>query len=288
MRIPTLFLGVVSFGSLLTVASAGPNDVQVSGSRQSAESIEDLGLIEESGGTVDQRVKFRANVSMRSDYTSNALLTGNHGSGDVLWLPGLELGVNVQLGNGFGLDFGARVESVLYSRYDERAFIGYSGTATLDWRPRANLPRVYISAEPYRYDSFDTGDLVTEAIGLTAGTDWGFAFNRGNSLALIGYQFTNYYADPDIDSRAAHRAIAGLVHQFRPQLYGQLLYAYQYNDYREVARSDHRHILSLNFIYQFNRHLFGTLAGTFVDNDSTQDRASYQSAGASLGLSYQF
>lgn len=257
-------------------------------SRQSAEEVEDLGEISEDDGKGELRSKFRANASLRSEYTSNAQLSGNHGSGDVLFYPTLEVGFKSDLGNGFGIDIASRLDATFYSRHDERAFIGYSANATLDWRAKPNLPRIYVSAEPYRYDSFDTGDLMTQAIGLTAGTDWGFAFNSGNSLAFVGYSFTNYFSDPSIDNRTAHRAIVGVVHQFRAQFYGQLFYSYQFNDYQDVDRDDSRHVLGASLTYQFNRQLFGTLSGSFIDSDSTQNRASYQSALVSGGLTFQF
>jgi hypothetical protein len=256
--------------------------------RQSAEEVEDLGEIAPDDGRSELRSKFRANVNFRSEYTSNAQLSGKHGSGDVLFFPGAELGFNTDLGHGFGLDLSTRLESALYARHDERAFIGYSAAATLDWRPKPNLPRVYVSAEPYRYDSFEAGGLLTQAVGLSAGTDWGFAFNKGNSLAFVGYSFTNYFSDPSIDNRTAHRAIVGVVHHFRPQFYGQAFYSYQYSDFQDVDRADSRHILGLSLTYQFNRRLFGTLSGSFIDSDSTQDRASYQSALVSAGVTLQF
>ncbi len=265
---------------------AGESSVRTS---QSAQEIEDIGAIEaaEGEGTAS-RLKFRASVATRADYTSNAKLSGNHGSGDVLFLPTVELGLNAPLGHGFSFDVAVKLEAAAYSRFDERGFIGYSAVTTLDWRPKPNLPRIYIGAEPYRYDSFDTGDLLTQALGLTAGTDWGFAFNGGNSLAFIGYSFTDYLADPNIDDRFSHRGTVGLVHQFKPQLYGQAYYQYQYTDFQEVDRRDSRHIFGVSLTYQINRRLFTSLTGSFVDNDSTQNLASYQSAGASLGLTWQF
>ncbi len=123
---------------------------------------------------------------------------------------------------------------------------------------------------------------------MTAGTDWGFAFNRGNTLAFAGYSFSHYYADPAIDTRSQNRVVIGLTHHIAPKLYGQLIYSFQYSDYDNVDRRDARHIAVANLSYEINRHLFTTLSGSFVDNDSTQLRASYQSAGASLSLTWRF
>lgn len=269
------------------LAQDGAVSLRTSAPPQSAEVTEDLGEISPPG-EAPPRVQFRANANMRGNYTTNAGLTGNHGAGDFLWMPTVEAGFSAQLGRGFSFDFAAKVESVFYSRFDERAFAGYSANATLDWRMKPNLPRIYVGAEPYRYDSYDTGDLITQAVGLHAGTDYGIGFNGGNSLAFAGYQFTHYFADPDIDDRSSQRAVIGLTHQIRPQLYGQLFYAYQYTDFTSFDRTDHRHILSLSLAWQLNRRLFTTLAGSLVDNDSTQARGSYQGANASLGLTWQF
>ena len=262
--------------------------------RQSAAVDEDLGPIEEApdGKTAapaeEPLSKFRSSVGLRTDFTSNAKLSGDHSSGDVLFLPNLEFGFNTKLGQQFAFDIAAKVESVLYAKFDERAFIGYSVPMTLEWRPRPNLPRIYIGAEPYRYDSFDTGNRVTQAIGTSAGTDYGYAFNGGKSLAFIGYTYTHYFSDPSADNRNTNRGIVGVAHQFKPQFYGQLFYAYEYSDFEDVSRHDSRHVVALNFIYQFNRHLFGNVGGSFIDNDSSQARASYQSVIGSLGVTWQF
>jgi hypothetical protein len=43
-----------------------------------------------------------------------------------------------------------------------------------------------------------------------------------------------------------------------------------------------------NLIYQFADRWFGNVTSSFVDTDSTQNGASYQSFGASLGVTKQF
>lgn len=261
---------------------------------QSQEEVEDIGEI---AGSDDKSApppapetpsNFRFNATGRAEYTTNAKLTGSHSSSDLLLLPSLEAGYNSPFAKNFSFDLALRVDSVIYGQYDERGFIGYSTIATVDYRPRPSLPRIYIRAEPYRFDSFDTGDLITQALGLSVGTDWGYAFNANRSLVYLNYSFTDYLSDPNIDDRIAHKASVGLAHQFSNRLTGQFYYAYQYSNFQDIDRHDSRHIVGANLVYRFSDHLFGSLSSAFVDNDATQNRASYQSFVTSVGLSLQF
>src|SRR5438094_3489884 len=82
---------------------------------------EDIGDIHEEGegGLLSF---FHGNVSARGEYVSNAKLQGNHSSGDFLFFPTLVGGFTVPMGYGVTLDVSAKVESVVYSRYDDRGF----------------------------------------------------------------------------------------------------------------------------------------------------------------------
>lgn len=297
MSVRPLLISVFALSTALPLVAQ--ERYHYTGRAQTADEIEDIGEITETsaetsgdGKTVapqpDSRSKFRLAASTRASYTSNAELTGNHSSSDFLFFPTIEGGYNTLLGSGFTFDFAARLDSGIYARYDDRSFVGYGATATLDWRPNPTAPRIFVSAEPYRYDNFDIGGKLTQAVGFSGGTDWGIPFNAGNSLLFVGYNFTHYVSDPSMDTRNSHRAVVGVTHTIRPQLFGQLLYAYNYDDYTNFDRDDSRHIVALNFTWQVNRHLFTTLSGTFIDNDATQDRASYQSAGAAVQLTWNF
>jgi hypothetical protein len=46
--------------------------------------------------------------------------------------------------------------------------------------------------------------------------------------------------------------------------------------------------VGVTLTYQFSQQLFGSLSGSFIDSESTQDRASYQNALLSAGLTLQF
>ncbi|MEA3213193.1 MAG: hypothetical protein QOE70_6250 [Chthoniobacter sp.] len=301
MKIPTLFLTLPALAALslsLRAQDAKNYAYHSSASRQSQQEIEDIGEIvppdNESDGKSAApppaaiKSKFRFNVGTREEFTSNAKLSGDHSSGDLLSLPTIEGGYHTPLGKYFTFDLAAKVESALYADNNDRGFFGYSADATLDYRPAPNLPRIYISAEPYRYDSFDTGDRVTQAVGTLAGTDWGFAFNGGRSLAYTGYTYGHYFADPSVDNRNSHRVVAGVAHQFAQNLTGQLYYSWQLTDFTDVTRHDTRNMVGVNLIYQFTEHLFGNFASAFIDSDSNVERASYQSVTAAVGLTLQF
>jgi len=252
--------------------------------KQSANEIEDIGEINDAQG----QSKWRVNASGRAQYTSNAILSGNHGSDDFLFLPTVEVGYHTPLGKHFSFDLSAKIESAIFGDHSDRSFVGYSALATLDYTFKPGLPRLYVTVEPYRYDAFDSGELATSAVGFIGGVDWGRGFNAGRSVVFAGYSFAGYIADPSVDSRTAHRAVLGLAHQIRSNLTAQAYYAYQYSDYTDFGRNDHRNVLSGNLIYQFAEHFFGTLNTSWVNNDSTQNHASYQGFGAGLGLTLQY
>jgi hypothetical protein len=107
-------------------------------------------------------------------------------------------------------------------------------------------------------------------------------------MAFVGYSFSNYYADPSIDDRGQHRAIIGVSHQFNNRVVGSLFYQFSYSDFHNVERRDYRNLLGATASYQFTRGIFGVFTTSFVDNDSSQDFASYQSFNLSLGVNVQF
>ena len=256
---------------------------------QSAKEIQDIGLIEEAGPDAPPaKPEFRSSVQFRSEFNTNARLTGNHSSGDLIFFPQIEVGFNAPLPHHFSFDIAAKVESGIYTQNQDSGFIGYSIISTLDWRPRINWPRIYVGAEPYRYDSFDTGERITQALGVTAGTDWGYAFNKGYSMVFLGYSATNYFSDPTLDNRLQQRAIIGVSHQFNARLTGTLFYQFARTDYHDTDRLDYRHLLGATLNYQFTRGIFGTATSSFADQDSTQDFASFQSFSLSLGVTVQF
>ena len=82
--------------------------------------------------------------------------------------------------------------------------------------------------------------------------------------------------------------MTGLTHQFRSDLTGTLFYAWQYSDFVNFDRHDSKHIIGLSLIYQLRQNWFATVGGSWVDNDSDVNKATYQSVSGSLGVTYQF
>jgi len=257
-------------------------------SKQSAQEIEDIGEIDEKGGRSALRDKLRFNLDIRTAFTTNALLQGNHGSSDVLFLPTVEAGYHTALSEHFNFDIDTKIETAVYSRFQDHGFVGFSAPVTLEYHIKPGLPRFYATIEPYRYNTFDTGQLQTEAVGFSGGTDYGIAFNGGRTLGFVGYSFSDYLSDPNIDTRLVHRVVAGFAHQIRSNLTAQLYYVYQYSDYTDFNRSDSKNTVAGNLIYQFNEHWYGSLTTSFINQESTQDHAGYQSFSTTLGLSWHF
>jgi hypothetical protein len=282
------FAGSLSAQTLSARESVRGEGIQTNASKQTAEEVEDIGVIDENQGFKTFRDKLRFNVSARGAYTTNALLRGNHDSSDLLFLPTIEAGFHTPLGKNFTFDLSTKIESVTYMENQHEGFVGYSAMSTLDYRFAKNMPRIYGSVEAYRYDNYDSGDLMSSAVGFIVGTDYGIPFNAGRTLGFVGYSFTDYLADPNIDSRLVHRAVVGLAHQIRSNITGQLYGVYQYSDYTDFSRDDSKFTIAGNLIYQFNANLFGSIGAAWVSNDSTQNNASYESFSTSLGLTLQF
>ncbi|MEA3187302.1 MAG: hypothetical protein QOD99_1132 [Chthoniobacter sp.] len=230
----------------------------------------------------------RGSVQAREEFVTNAKLLGNHSSGDLLSFPTGEVGFNHALGHGLSIDTVVRAESAVYADHGNRSFWGFSGNTFLDWRPKPTCPRLFVGAEPYHYTSYDTGHRLSEAMVFSTGIDNGYVFNEHRTLLTVAYKFSDHFASPAQDDRYVNCATVSLTHQFRPALFGQLFYQFQYSDYINEPRRDSRHVVGGNVIYQFTAHLYGSFGADFIDNDSTQALATYQNFAAHAGLTLQF
>lgn len=255
--------------------------------KQGREVIEDLGDIRPvADKPLIRRMRFT--TSLRGEFVSNARSSGSHRSGDFLLVPAFNAALDQPLGHGLALAFNARAESFLYSKFDEFSFWGFSGLASLGYQSGPEMPRFYAGIEPYWYASVNNGRQLAEALGISAGVEKEWAFNRDRTIIFADYHFTNFVSSPARDDRNAHRATVGVTHQIRPALSGQLYYSYQFSDYTGVDRDDSRNLVGVTFVYQFSEHWSGNATAYFVDNNSSISPASYQTFGIGLGAVLRF
>jgi hypothetical protein len=232
--------------------------------------------------------RLHINAQTNGEFVSNAKLEGEHGSGDFLFLPTVTASFNQDLEQGFSLDMIVRAEAFIYSRFSNLSFWGFSGRAALDYQRTPAWPTFYVGVEPYWYASLHGGDELADAIGITAGVERTYVFNRDKTALFAGYNFTSYFASPGLDDRDAHRVTVGVTHQLRTAWYAQVYYTYQFSDYRTIDRSDSRHIFGAKLVHDFNVHWTGSVYTYFADNNSSQRLASYQTVGVGAGLNYRF
>ena len=270
-----------------TAAFAGTPDSRPASQSLSAEAQEDLGDLRPVED-VPWSSFFHGSAQVQGQYTANALLKGNEGSSDFLWMPTLQGGYTVPLNKQFTLESTARLETVAYSRFQDHGFYGVSGDVTLDYQARPNLPHLYLGVQPYYYLGFDTNDQVGEAVAFSTGITDAHFLCRGRTMIFSGYNFSEYVASPSLDNRDSHRAIIGVTQQLTPAAYAQLFYAFQFSNFQDQSRRDARHVVGLNMVYQFTEKLFGSVSVSFINNHSTNSLASYQSLVFGTGLTYQF
>jgi hypothetical protein len=273
--------------ALLGLSASRSLALETTNQKSSATVQEDIGDIRAAEGQ-DGKATFRGTAQVGSQFVTNGRLLGNHSGADVLFLPTLEGGVNVPLNKQFSLDVMARAETVLYSHYDENAFFGFSGMATLDYTYKDRWPRLYAGVEPYWYQSLDTGNRISAANGFLGGIEYSHPFNRGRTLAYCGYKFTTYCTAPSLDSRNQHTVIVGVARQFQPSLVGQIYYSYQYSDYYHIDRGDSRNIVGVTLSKQWTGNFFTSFSAALVDNDSSQSLAQYQNFSSGLTFTYHF
>lgn len=291
MKILSLVSGLVLLG-LATALAQDKNVAQAGGGTGvvlSASEKEDVGDIRPEQQQPGNFFKHaRGDIQLRGEYVTNAKLLGSHSGSDFITFPAVEAGWSAPLGKGFSFDIAARSESAIYSGSERRSFWGFSGSALLDWRWKPSAPRVFAGIEPYYYSAWESDRRLAEAMVVSTGIDQSWVFNQNRTLLTLGYKYSHHFAAPSDDDRGVHRLILGLTHEFKPRLYGQLFYQYQYSDYVNEGRRDSRNIAGASLIYEFTAHLFGTAGADYIDNASTQRLARYQNVAAHAGLTLEF
>ena len=238
------------------------------------------------------RDKLRFSVNMQSSYTTNALLTGNNDHSDVLFLPTLEAGFHTPLDKHFNFDLDSKVESAIYSRYQDRGFVGYDVLGTLDYHIKPGLPRFYTTIEGRIVTTASTPASCRPRPSASPGARIGASPSTADARSAFWATASSDYRfrSASIDTRPRCTGPwPGLPTSFRSSnLTAQFYYVYQYSDYTEFDRSDSKHTVSGALIYQFNDHWYGSLTTSYIDQGSTQQHASYQTFSTALGLSLHF
>jgi len=231
---------------------------------------------------------FNWQATVNGQYTSNPSLYHNHSDGDFLIAPTLQGSFDAPLNKNFSVEAEARIEDFTYASHQDLGFWGFSGDADLEYRYKPSWPRFYVGVEPYYYWSYDTGNLLTSAVGPVAGIDQTVSINRGKTLLFAGYHFGQYFSSPDIDTRQSHTVTLSLTQQLKRDYYAQLYWQYQYSDYTVFGRDETRDIVGLSVIHQFTPHTFASLFVNYVDNASNNSLAKYESVNAGLSLVVQY
>ena len=91
-----------------------------------------------------------------------------------------------------------------------------------------------------------------------------------------------------MDSHLVNRVIGGFAHQLRPNLTAQAYYLFQTSNYTNFDRFDTKHTFATALIYQLSDHWFGSWTNSYINNDSSQPHASYESFNTALGVTFQF
>ena len=224
------------------------------------------------------------------EYNSNARLSNVDQEGDVLFMPSLDFGFYRPLGAGFSAIAGANVNSTFFADFDESSFWGASGRFGVDYRYNRVLPRVYATFNPYYYQSYDTGDHITEALSFAVGADNQHVFNQDRTAVFYAFDYSYYATSPAADSRESVRATVGLTQSIFKNAFLQPFYTFQYSNYFNQPREDFRHAFGLAFIYDFTPWLSARLYGNYAKNYSSLDAADYENfaAGAGSGITVRF
>jgi hypothetical protein len=224
------------------------------------------------------------------EYNSNALLSNVDQEGDVLFMPSLDFGYYRPLGAGFSVIAGANVNTTFYADFDENSYWGASGRVGADYRYNQVLPRVYAIFNPYYYQSYDTGDHLTEALAFSLGADNQHVFNQDRTAFFYGFDYSRFYTDPSFDDRESARATVGLTHSVFKHAFLQPFYTFQYSNYFNQPREDFRHAVGLAFIYDFTPWLSVRVYGNYAKNYSSLDSADYENfaSGAGSGITVRF
>jgi opacity protein-like surface antigen len=221
------------------------------------------------------------------EYQSNANLDGNSGKGSAVWFPGAEAGLIWKLSPQWSVESTASAEAGIYSSVEEQDFWGVSLRSNLKYRPGANLPYIYAGPDFYRYQSFDTGDEISRAVAPKVGIGYGHLFDRTKTYLFSDLRYQHHFVTSEADTnRDTVRVMLGLTQQLVESWFVQGYYEYRFSDYDDgFKRQDSRHTLGASLIWEATKNLSLRLNTSFIDNDSNDPNAQFQTINTGMGSS---
>jgi len=231
---------------------------------------------------------FSGDVTVNTQYTSNAPLYHSRDEADMLISPAMEETFAAPVSKNLRVDITARVEDYSYVSHQNLGFWGFSGNGYLEYRYNPAAPRFYVGVEPYYYFTYSQGNRLTSALAPVAGVDHTISINRGKTLAYMGYHFGDYFSSPGIDTRQSHTIDVSVTQQLRRDLYAQLYWELQYSRYTTDNRDEMRNIIGANLIHQLNPQQYVSLFVNYVDNASDNSLAKYEVVNAGVSFVWQY
>jgi hypothetical protein len=262
----------------------------LSGTQKDAAAFEDGGDMTELKRQATKEVFYRLGLFNDIEYQSNADLQGNGGSGAVLFNPGVEGGLTWDFAPQLKLDVSGRVESGIYEGISDQDYWGADSAVKLKYQYSKYYPEFYVGPRLYRFQSFDDGDLLSEAVMAVTGLNYGYNIRQTGTYPFVNLQYQHQWVTPSALERDVYRATVGVTQELYKALFLQAYYEYRYSDYQNTNRSDRRNILGSALIWQPLSYLTLRLNFNFIDNDSSVERAQYQTFNGGLGsaLSWKF
>lgn len=214
--------------------------------------------------------QFSATADVQEYYTSNRLLVDSDTQGDFVFVGTAGAAWNPTWIPNVQASLYARQQFFRYSDLSDLDFdattFGFSaGGAVKDWFNLAggyNVTR--LTTRGVHDEFYKEGDATlmisrTQMFGQRVGVPY-------------GYTIDFFHATPSDFTRITHGLFAGVNWVLSDKWLLQFLYRFQIEDYVQVTRDDHAHILSAAATYHFTPWASARAFVSWTMNDSTEDR----------------
>jgi Putative beta-barrel porin 2 len=268
-----------------TPSSALDKAMQIKGHSTSDEAVS------EDGGNLSvlkkgpKALRYHFGIFNDVEYQSNANLEGNGGKGSAVWFPGLEAGVVWNFAQRWSWESAVSAEAGIYSSLENQDYWGVNLRNQLKFTLDKKLPFLYAGPDLYRYQSFDTGDEISRAVAPKVGLGYGYLFQDTQTNLFSDIRYQHHFVTSAADtSRDTIRVLAGVTQQLVQNVFLQGYYEYRFSDYEDAfGREDSRHTFGGSLIWEATRNLSLRLNTSFIDNDSTDANAAFQTINTGLG-----